>query len=95
MWQLALVDMEPAKLGTAVEIGKHLARIQEMAWVESTFQPLLLFEIILGELDIHQVALFDADKTPPISTQLRRMSAPNSSARSSSPGWLASNRISG
>ena len=48
---------------------------------------------------MHQVALLDnavfAGQHAADPTQARRMSAPNASARPSSPGWLASYRISG
>ena len=61
MRHLALVDMKSAKLGTAMKIGEHLAGVQKMPRIKGTFQPLLLFQIILGELDGHQIALFDPD----------------------------------
>jgi hypothetical protein len=61
MWHLAFMNMQPAKLGTTMQMREHLAGIQEMPGIKRTFQPLLLFQVIFGELDCHQVTLFNTN----------------------------------
>ena len=93
--QLAAMDMHAAEFGAAVQGRKHLAGIEQALRVERAFQPLLLVEIDLGEHLRHQIALLDADAV--LAGQdaaeldaARRISAPKASARSISPGLLAS-----
>ena len=55
------MDMETSKLGAAVKMREHFAGVQKMPGIKCAFQPLLLFQVILGELDVHQVAFLDTD----------------------------------
>ena len=55
------MHMQAAKLGTAVQMRKHLAGIQQMIGIKSAFQTLLLFHIIFGKLDRHQITFFNAN----------------------------------
>jgi hypothetical protein len=59
MWQLTIVHMQSAQLGTTVKNRENFARVQEMPGIESAFKALLLFEIIFGEHHAHQVTFFD------------------------------------
>ena len=55
---LIVVDMHAAQFGASVELGKHLARIEQVLLVEGAFDPLLLLQVRLREHFRHQVALF-------------------------------------
>lgn len=55
------MDMHAAKLGAAMELGKDLAGVEDLRWVKGAFDPLLLIEIILVELNRHEIPLFDAN----------------------------------
>ncbi len=55
------MDVHAAELGAAVELGEDLAGVEDLARVEGAFDPLLLVQVDLVELERHQVALFDAD----------------------------------
>ena len=59
MGHFSLMNMQAAKFSTAMQMWEHLARIEQMISVKRTFQPLLLFQIFLGELNVHQIALFN------------------------------------
>ena len=59
MRQLSLMDMQTSKFGATVKLREHLARVQKMPRVEGAFQALLLLQVVLGELDGHQVAFLD------------------------------------
>src|SRR5206468_8514951 len=59
--QPARVYMETAELGAAVQLRKHLARIEQAVGIEGAFQALLMREVALVEHRTHQVALFDPD----------------------------------
>src|ERR1043166_360708 len=52
--QSAAMDMDPAKLGAAVQGRKHLSRVEQPLRVERAFQALLLVEIDLAEHLAHQ-----------------------------------------
>jgi hypothetical protein len=55
------MHMQAAKLGTAVQMRKHLPGIQQMIGIKSAFQTLLLFHVIFGKLDRHQITFFNAN----------------------------------
>ena len=55
------MDMKTTELGTATELWKHLAGVEQTVGVECAFQALLMREVALIEHRSHQVAFFDAD----------------------------------
>src|SRR5260370_35601573 len=55
------MDMKTAELGAAMQLWKHLARVQQAIRVESAFEALLVRQVALVEHRSHEVALFDAD----------------------------------
>ena len=57
--QTAGVDMQSAELGAAVQLGEHLAGVQETVRVEGAFEALLLGEIHFIEHRAHQVTFLD------------------------------------
>src|SRR5258708_3002043 len=59
--QLAGPHMHAAELGAGVQGRKHLAGIEQAAFVERAFEALLLGEIDLGKHGRHQIALLDPD----------------------------------
>ena len=61
MRHFSLMNMQAAKLSTAMQVREHLARIEQMISIKRAFQPLLLFQILFSELDVHQIALFNTD----------------------------------
>src|SRR5690349_3859989 len=58
---LVVVHHDAAELGTATQLWKDLAGIEQMIGIERALHAHLLVEIDLGELLAHQVALLDAD----------------------------------
>ena len=61
MGQLALMHMQAAQFGATMQMREYLARIQQVPGIKGAFQPLLLFQVILGELNGHEVTLFHTD----------------------------------
>lgn len=61
MWKLAMMNMKPAQLSTAMKHRKDFPRVQQMARVKRTFKPLLLLEVIFGEHLTHQITLFNTN----------------------------------
>ena len=59
------MDMQTSKFGATVKLREHLARVQKMPRVEGAFQALLLLQVVLGELDGHQVALLNTHAVLP------------------------------
>src|SRR5690606_10340200 len=59
--QFPTMYMHTAKLGTATQLRKDLAGIEQMLGIEGTFDPHLLVEIDFVEHFRHQIALFYAD----------------------------------
>src|SRR5262245_28460587 len=59
--QLPGAHMHPAELGTAVQHGEDLSRIEQAVRVERAFQALLLIEVDLAEHGRHEIALLHAD----------------------------------
>ena len=55
------MDVKTAEFGAAVQLRKHLARVQQPVGIEGAFDPLLVGQIAFVEHRSHQVALFDAD----------------------------------
>jgi hypothetical protein len=55
------MDMNPAELGTAMQLWKDLARVEQAIRIESAFEALLVRQVALVEHCSHEVALFDAD----------------------------------
>jgi hypothetical protein len=55
------VDVQAAELGAAMQLGEHLAGIEDLARVEGALDALLLVQGVLVEHHRHQVALLDAD----------------------------------
>ena len=43
MGQLALMDMQAAQFGAAMQMREYLPRIQQVPGIKGAFQPLLLF----------------------------------------------------
>src|SRR6185295_12796611 len=58
---LAGMHMQAAEFGAAMQLGKHLAGVEQALRIEGALQPLLLIEIGLGEHHGHQIAFLDAD----------------------------------
>ena len=54
------VDMHPPQFGATVELGEHLARIEERVGIEGAFDALLHAQVHLAEHHAHEIALFDA-----------------------------------
>jgi hypothetical protein len=74
---------------------EHLAGIEQRVGIEGALDALLLLQVVLVNIDPIRSRFSTPTpcspvSTPPTSTQSLRMSAPKSSARSSSPGLLAS-----
>src|SRR3954470_13649467 len=57
----AAMHVHAAELGTAAQLRKNLARVEQVLRIECAFDPHLLVEIDLAEHLRHQIALFDAD----------------------------------
>ncbi len=57
----AVMDVQPAQFGAAVQLGKDLAGVEQPVGVEGAFEALLLGEVGRVEHRPHQVALLDAD----------------------------------
>ena len=55
------MDVDTAKLRTAVQLWEHLAGVEQKFWVKSAFDALLMSQIDLSEHHRHQVALLDAN----------------------------------
>ena len=56
-----LVNVHLAQFRAAVQDGKHLARIEQVLFIERAFDALLLLQVRVGEHVGHQVTLFDPD----------------------------------
>src|SRR5438477_12561163 len=54
------MHMNPAELGTAMQLWKDLARVEQAIRIESAFEALLMRQVALVEHCSHEVALFDA-----------------------------------
>src|SRR5690606_8322232 len=61
MRELASMHMHPTELGTAMQLRKHLARIEKPLGIERAFDALLLLQVLFAEHRAHEVALLDAD----------------------------------
>ena len=61
MRQLSLVNMKASQFGAAMQMREYLTRIQQVPGIKGAFQPLLLFQVILSELNGHEVTLFHTD----------------------------------
>src|SRR3954452_6990492 len=57
----AAMHVHATELGTAAQLRKNLAGVEQMLRIECAFDPHLLVEIDLAEHLRHQIALFDAD----------------------------------
>ena len=55
------MDMQPTQFGASMEDGKHFSGIEPPLGVKRTFDPLLMFQIIVTEHDSHKVALFNTN----------------------------------
>ena len=96
MRQRAVMDMEMAELGAAMQLGENLARIEQPVRIEGAFDALLLVEIGLVEHRAHEVALLDADAmlagedAADLDAIAQDVGAAAPRRASSWPGWLAS-----
>src|SRR6185312_4303122 len=61
MRQRAMMDMEMAELGAAMQLRERLAGIEQPVRVEGAFDAKLLVEIACAEHRRHEIALLDAD----------------------------------
>src|SRR5712664_1647349 len=63
--RLAAAYSRAAELHTAAGRGKHLAGIEEFLRIERAFEALLLDQINIAELVLHEVPLLDANAVLP------------------------------
>ena len=55
------MHVHPAQFCAAAKLREHLAWIEQAVWVEGALESLLLIQVSLTELYLHQIALLDAD----------------------------------
>ena len=55
------MDMQAPELGAAMQLRKHLPRVEQAVRVESTFQALLMRQISFAKHSPHEVSFLDPD----------------------------------